>query len=230
MISIQKVISKPLRYGSAKLKHAIRKQPKVAAPVGTDWVGYEGLIEFIKSSNILSVEGDLVEIGTFLGGGAYKLSKFLEYKQSQKKLYVIDVFDPTFDWTMNTSGDRMETLYQNALKRYEGKSQWDVFSEVTKDCSNIIVLKDDSKKVNVPSERFCFAFIDGNHAPEYVESDFYLVWNRLSPNGAVVFHDYKWDLPQTTAKIDELLSRHSSEIKETCLDMYRHALFVIKKN
>jgi hypothetical protein len=199
------------------------------APSGSDWVGYETLITFIKKNDILSVEGDLVEIGTFLGGGAYKLSKFLEKQRSSKKLYVIDIFDPTFDWTVNTDGSPMATLYRNALKVYEGKSQWEVFLEVMKECNNIVILKHNSKNIKIPSNILCFGFIDGNHDLEYVENDFYLIWSKLSSKGAVAFHDYEWDLPQTTAKMKELVNRHASEIQETYHDKNKHVLFVIKR-
>jgi hypothetical protein len=45
------------------------------------------------------------------------------------------------------------------------------------------VLKD-SKKVKFPvDQQFVLGFIDGNHSPEYVVNDFYLVWKHLVPGG-----------------------------------------------
>jgi hypothetical protein len=38
-------------------------------PPGTDWVGYESLIAFVEQNNLLCLDGDFAEIGTFLGGG-----------------------------------------------------------------------------------------------------------------------------------------------------------------
>jgi len=198
-------------------------------PFGTDWVGYETLIEFIESNGILSVPGDMVEIGTFLGGGAYKLSKFLEKAGGSKRLFVVDIFDPTFDCTVNSARKDMKSLYLKALAKYKGKSQYAVFSEVTQGCKNIVVLAGDSKKLTVPSERLCFAFIDGNHDPQYAENDFYLIWNKLSSNGAVAFHDYGSILPQTTAKIDELVRQHQSEIKNTVHLKKKNILFIERK-
>ena len=198
-------------------------------PFGTDWVGYETLIQFIESNGILSVPGDIVEIGTFLGGGAYKIAKFLEKAGSSKKLFVVDIFDPTFDCTVNSSKKEMKKLYLKALAKYKGKSQHAVFSEVTEGCRNIVVLAGDSKKLTVPSEKVCFAFIDGNHDPQYAENDFYLIWNKLSSNGAISFHDYGSILPQTTAKIDELIRRHRSEIKDIVLFKKKTILYIVKK-
>lgn len=141
---------------------------------------------------------------------------------------MIDIFDPTFDWTVNTSGNAMNSLYMNALKKYKGKSQYEVFLDVTKKCKNVVVLAGDSKKLTIPSKHICFGFIDGNHAPDYVENDFTLIWNALTSNGAVAFHDYEGDLPQTTAKINELANKHSAEIKKKLHNKNKNILFIIK--
>ena len=74
-----------------------------------------------------------------------------------------------------------------------------------------------------------FGCIDGNHDPEYVENDFYLIWNKLTSEGIVAFHDYDVYLPQTTAKINELVKKHYSNFQETSHHRNKHILFVIKK-
>jgi hypothetical protein len=198
-------------------------------PTGTDLVGYETLIDFIVSNDVLSVEGDLVDIGTFLGGGVYKLSKYLEIEKSSKLLYVVDIFDPTSDWTVNTDGKAMTTIYLDRLKQYVGKSQWEVFSDVIKGCNNVVVLRGDSKKIVLPTTKLCFGFIDGNHDPEYIENDFYLIWNKLSSRGVVAFHDYEYNLPHATKKINELVNRHALEISMTFHNPQKRILYSIKK-
>jgi hypothetical protein len=213
-----------------KVLHSIKNlvNKKKMPPDGTDLVGYEGLTEYIDTNGLLTIEGDMLEIGTFLGGGAYKLSKFIEKKHSTKKLYVIDPFDPTLDITTNTDGNAMNTLYVNTINGYKGKTQLEIFSEITGNCKNIVILKCDSKNANIPCEKLSFAFIDGNHSPEYVENDFYLVWNKLAPGGVVAFHDYKFDLPQTTNKIDDLIKKNSKLILETYYDTNRHVIYIRK--
>jgi hypothetical protein len=195
---------------------------------GTDLVGYEVILDFIKQHQLLELEGDVVEIGTFLGGGAYKLAKFLEKNETSKKLFVVDIFNPNFDWTTNEHGNSMAEIYIDLLKKFRGKTQWEVFCEVTKKCKNIHNIKGDSKKIEIPSSQLCFGFIDGNHNPDYVENDFYLIWNKLSSQGAVAFHDYEWDLPQSTEKINELVKRHHSEIRNLYHKKDSHILFVVK--
>jgi hypothetical protein len=138
------------------------------------------------------------------------------------------MFDPSFDWTKNIHDNSMADLYTNALSRWAGKSQWEVFSEVTKGCRNIVVIKGDSKTVELPPFKLCFGFIDGHHDPEYVRNDFNLLWNRLSPGGCIAFHDYGADLPQTTAEIDAIVCEHSGEIEATHHDRTKWILFVIR--
>ncbi|MEM2001681.1 MAG: class I SAM-dependent methyltransferase [Candidatus Methanomethylicaceae archaeon] len=180
-------------------------------PKGTDLVGYEVLLEEIVKYGCMEVEGDFVEIGCFLGGGTYKLSKFLSKRKSQKIIYVIDIFDITADNTQNTSGQVMSEIYASVLK---GRDQWQVFCQVTRGLKNIVVLKGDSKGMSIPTKKVAFAFIDGNHEPSYVINDFYLVWPKLSIGGIVAFDDYGYDLPQVTETIDQLLMKHLDEIED----------------
>jgi len=230
----KRLVPQTLIRGAHRLKYEWRRCRNdwagiPTAPPGTDWVGYETLVEFIVANDLLSVEGDLLEIGTFLGGGAYVLSKFLEKRAAAKRLVVLDVFNPKFDWTANTAGNPMATLYLDALRAYGQKSQWDVFSEVTRACSNIQVLKQDSKQARLPVSALCFAFIDGNHAPDYVENDFHLAWEKMSPKAGVAFHDYGGDLPQTTQQIDELMGRHVVDIERTSRCPEKQIFFAIRK-
>lgn len=199
------------------------------APIGSDIIGYEHIIRFIDSADILKAEGDLVEIGTFLGGGAYKLSKHIARVSPDKKLFVIDIFSPDTDQTENTNGDQMAALYATTLAKYKGLSQRQIFDDVVKGCRNITVLAEDSKTVTIPTDKLAFAFLDGNHSPEYVVSDFELVWPLISSGGAVGFHDYNHDLPQTTAAIDQMAKKYHSQIAKTQEDADRHIVYFIRK-
>ncbi len=209
-----------------KISCFLRNQP--SSPFGTDLIGYNIIISFIKDRHVFQVEGDLVEIGTFLGGGALKLSKTIEREAPKKTLFVIDVFDPNFDWTKNTSGNSMASFYQDSLKRYHGRTQQQVYEEVTSGRKNIVTLKIDSKKAHLPTDKLCFALIDGNHSPDYVESDFLLVWALLKSGGVVAFHDYEGDLPQTTMKINELINRYKKEIVSTHQIKSKWLIFLVK--
>lgn len=198
------------------------------SPEGTDFVGYETLIDFMKARRILERPGDVVEIGAFLGGGTLKLSRYLRKRYPGKKLFVVDIFEPGFDLTRTEEGRPMTEIYSLALGRYGNKTQWEIFSEVTRGCRNITVLKGDSRAAVLPCGAVCFAFIDGNHDAVYVESDFRLVWEKLSPGGAVAFHDYDYNLPEVTKKVDELAEKCAREISATFHDREKHIFFLVR--
>jgi hypothetical protein len=84
--------------------------------------------------------------------------------------------------------------------------------------------------VSVPhSAQFCFGFIDGNHDPTWVDSDFSLVWQRLVPGGWVGFHDYGGDLPGVTRTIDRLMKVHRAAIDEV-VTIKEKTILLLRKN
>jgi hypothetical protein len=190
----------------------------------TDFVGYEVLIDFMEEHALYELEGDIVEVGAFIGGGTAKLARYAQ--KHGKKVYAVDVFDPGRDMTRDKGGTRMCDIYEAFL---EGRSQWEVYRETTRGLDNIITIDKDSKYVEFPQEQhFVFGFIDGNHDPEYVRNDFYLVWRNLVPGGSVGFHDYDFDLPEVTATIDSLRNRHRDEISEVHEIKRKHIILLIK--
>lgn len=176
-----------------------------------DFVGYETLVAFIKKRGLQKLEGDIIEIGAFMGGGTIKLAKFAQ--RYGKKVYAIDVFDPSLDKTMSKSGVEACEVYQAFL---QGRSMLEVYQETTRDFGNIITIRQDSKKVKFDKEqRFIFGFVDGCHQLAYVTSDFYVIWHNLVSGGALGFHDYKYDdWPEVTQAVDRLMGEHKNEISE----------------
>ena len=174
-----------------------------------DFVGYEALIGFIKQRGLQKLEGDMIEIGAFMGGGTAKLAKFAQ--KCDKKVYVIDVFDPTLDKTRSKSGVEACEVYQAFLK---GRSMLEVYQETTQGSDNIVTIKEDSMKVKFPKEqKFVFGFVDGCHQLAYVRNDFHIIWPHLVSGGAIGFHDYRFDdWPEVTPAVDELIGEHKNEI------------------
>lgn len=190
-----------------------------------DFVGYETLIGYIEKNNIQSLDGDFLEIGAFMGGGSKKLARY--GRKFEKKLYVVDIFDPGFDPTQNERGESMDWIYRKILGR---KNLREVFNVNTKDEKNIVVYSEDSKKVRLPDNlKLCFAFIDGNHDPEYVKNDFYLAWNKTVSGGVIAYHDYGGDLPQTTRAIKEIIEKNKSDISKTELVPEKKIIFITKR-
>lgn len=220
--SLQRVLRRgytSMRRAQFRLKYGF-----VPPPEGTDLVGYETLIDCLDG--LLDLPGDVVEIGAFCGGGTYTVASFLARRSFQKTVYVIDCFNTEFDKTECTAGVQMAQLYAGILN---GRSQREVFRRVTGGLKNIVVIEDDSKLVRLPTELVCFAFVDGNHSPEYVRNDFELVWRKLVPEGVVAFHDYGHDLPQVTSALDDLCLLHKGEIFRLRVDSAKHILFITKR-
>lgn len=190
-----------------------------------DFVGYEVLIDFMEKRGLQKLEGDIIEIGAFMGGGTIKLARFAQ--KCSKKVYAVDIFDPRSDRTPDRNGVKMCDIYQAFL---QGRSQLEVYQQTTHAFGNIVTINMDSKKVSFhKGQKFIFGFIDGNHHPDYVRNDFNLIWGHLVPGGSVGFHDYNFDLPEVTKAIDGLIYEHKHEINEVHEIKQSHIVIVTKK-
>jgi len=174
-----------------------------------EYVGYENLIRFIEDRAIHRLEGDIIEIGAYMGGGTVKLARFAA--ACRKKVFAVDTFDPGADGTVGRGGVTAGEVYQAFL---EGPSMFQVYRETTRGCDNIVTIRKDSREVTFPAgQRFCFGFIDGCHQKACVESDFALVWPHLVAGGALGFHDYRFDdWPEVTPAVDGIVASHRGEI------------------
>jgi len=189
-----------------------------------DFVGYEVLLDFIEAHSLHRLEGDLIEIGSFMGGGTAKLARFA--REHGKRVFAIDIFDPATDKTATPDGTRMCDIY---LAFLEGRTQLEVYEETIRGWDNIITIRQDSKTVSFPTEqKFIFGFIDGNHQPDYVRNDFGIIWPNLVPGGALGFHDYNTELPDVTRCIDTIIAEHTAEINETQEIKPRHIILLVK--
>ena len=181
----------------------------VPPPVWSDRVGYEILLEELEHHEIASLPGDLLEIGALLGGGTAKLCGWAERNCPAKHVITVDIFDPEFDPTTTVEGWSMRELYSGWIA---GGDQRAVFDEVTRGCRNLVVLAEDSTRVELPTEQLAFAFVDGSHVPAHVQADFETAWSRLSPHGIAAFHDYGGDLPELTSTLHRCIGAHAGEI------------------
>jgi len=112
----------------------------------------------------------------------------------------------------------------------EGRSQIEVFRQITRGFDNIITIAKDSKDVSFPEEqKFMFGFIDGNHQTDYVRNDFGIIWSNLVPGGVIGFHDYNFGLPEVTDCIDTIIADYTSEIDRVCEIKPQHIILLVKK-
>jgi hypothetical protein len=189
-----------------------------------DFVGYEVLLDFIETRSLHRLEGDLIEIGSFMGGATVKLARYA--RRHGKRVFAIDIFDPAADKTATPDGTRMCDIY---LAFLEGRTQFEVYEETTRGWDNIVTIRQDSKTVSFPPEqKFIFGFIDGNHQPDYVRNDFNIIWSNLIPGGVLGFHDYNTELPEVTKCIDAIIAEHTDEISETQEIKPQHIILLVK--
>ena len=176
-----------------------------------DFVGYENLIAFLREKGLHKLEGELVEIGAFMGGGTVKLADYAQ--RYGRQLYVIDIFEPVLDQTVSRSGETACSVYEAYL---EGRSMWEVYQEATARFDNITTIREDSKKVRFDGEqKFVFGFIDGCHEETYVRSDFQLIWPHIVSGGILGFHDWEYeDWPGVTAAVKKIFNEHRGEIRD----------------
>ncbi len=174
-----------------------------------EYVGYENLIRFIEDRAIQRLQGDIIEIGAYMGGGTVKLARFA--RDCRKKVFAVDTFDPAADGTVGRGGVTAGEVYRAFL---EGPSMLEVYENTTRGWDNIVTIRKDSTQVSFPAEQmFCFGFIDGCHRKAWVESDFRLIWPHLVPGGALGFHDYKFeDWPEVTPAVDGIVASHRDQI------------------
>jgi hypothetical protein len=174
-----------------------------------EYVGYENLIRFIEDRALQNLDGDIIEIGAYMGGGTIKLAKFA--KKHGKKVIAVDVFDPGMDKTVGKGGVTAGEVYQAFL---EGDSMLKTYEKTTHGFDNIVTIKKDSRKVRFPREqKFFFGFVDGCHQKVCVENDFAVIWPHLVSGGVIGFHDYKFnDWPEVTPAVDGIVAEHREQI------------------
>lgn len=197
------------RYQAAMFKRAFGfSEP----PPGTDLTGYNPILDNLANRRIDLVDGDVLEIGVLLGGGTYKLANWFATRAPEKRLFAVDVFDPDFDSTATEQGQAMASFYADWFHAHGVTDQRSAYDATIAGLRNVVTLVGDSAEIELPSDRLCFAFIDGNHANEYVRSDFEMAWSRLSPGGLIAVHDYGGNLPGVTHTINALIGEHADQV------------------
>jgi predicted O-methyltransferase YrrM len=206
--------------------HRLRFQRKYGfppAPPHTYLSGYDVVLDVITKPEQLAVPGDWLEIGVLLGGNTYHLCRALERSAPGRRVIAVDIFARGTDDTRAVDGRSMDEIYEAHLAFVAGQlgttaDQEAIFRRVTAGCRNLDVVIGDSKTVELPTERLSFAYIDGNHAADYVASDFERAWDLLSPGGIVALDDYAHSIPDVTRTVHELVGAHAAEIERFWVD------------
>ena len=157
------------------------------------------LVEYLLDAIDNNIDGDVVELGCFVGESSKYLMKTLIETKSDKKLYVYDSFEGLPDlskWEIN-SGWRPRTL---------STSEDVLISNFEKNgLPSPIITKGwfrDIPEDRLP-EKISFAFLDGDFYDSIYDS-LVKVYDRVVDGGYIFFHDYKRnDLPGVEAAIKD---------------------------
>ena len=155
---------------------------------------YDYIIDIIDGKyNILEVDGNFLEIGSFFGIGTKKLAEYLKY--SHKKLISVDCFDLKYDDTIRNDGKSMRALYLSMCSGDEDKKQFDIYRENIREYNNIITIKKNTRFVDkemmvVDEIKNSFILLDGSKSPKIFRLDLLKAWEILNFNGVLCIPDY----------------------------------------
>jgi O-methyltransferase len=165
------------------------------------------LVEYLLDAIENDIDGDVVELGCYVGESSKYLMKTLVETNSNKKLYVYDSFEGLPDlskWEINT-GWRPRTLVTSE----------DVLTSnfIENNLPTPIITKGWFKDIpedRLP-EKISFAFLDGDFYDSIYDS-LVKVYDRVVDGGYIFFHDYKRnDLPGVEAAIKDFFELRGIE-------------------
>lgn len=146
-----------------------------------------------------SISGDIVEIGSWVGGTTCYLAKGCQLT-GNGIVYAIDHFQGNVgkEHLYNEGLDVGETIYDCFLKNI---NQAGVANSVTVLNMNSEMAR---KEIN---ESIRMLFIDANHDYEFVKKDIILWEPLLKSGGYIVFHDYNYASPGVIKAVNECLNK-----------------------
>ena len=165
------------------------------------------LVEYLLDTIENKIEGDIVELGCYVGESSKYLMKTLLETNSDKKLYVYDSFEglpPLSKWEENTG------WCEGTLKSTE---EILISNFQQNNLPTPIIHKDWFK--NIPEdkipEKISFAFLDGDFYDSIYDS-LIKIYDKVVDGGYIFFHDYeRRDLPGVKEAIKDFLKERDLE-------------------
>ena len=181
-------------------------------------INHEQIMHLVINLNTVletNIEGDVVELGCYVGESSKYLRKTLDTNQSDKKLYVYDSFEglpELSEWEENT-GWRPFTLKttEDVLVSNFRQNNLNPPDRIVKGWFK------DIKQEDLP-EKISFAFLDGDFYDSIYDS-LVKVYDRMVEGGMIFFHDYlRHDLPGVDAAIRDFFRERGIhyDVEEVC--------------
>jgi len=183
----------------------------------------KNLVFYLMDTIMSNLDGDVVELGCYVGESSKYLMKTIIETDSKKKLFVYDSFEglpPLSQWEENsgwkpgTLSTTQDTLISNFIQN---------------NIPTPIIHKDWFS--NIPEEKLpnkiCFAFLDGDFYDSIYDS-LKKIYDRVVDGGYIIFHDYdRSDLPGVKAAIETFFKEKNIDFEVT---QVTNQLGVLKKN
>jgi O-methyltransferase len=193
--------------------------------VDSSIINHDQITHIVKNlSKVLenNIEGDVVELGCYVGESSKYIRKTLDVYESNKELTVYDSFEglpPLSDYEINTG-----------WKPFTLKTTEDILINNFKN-NNLTPPKivkgwfKDIKNEDLP-EKISFAFLDGDFYDSIYDS-LSQIYDRMSNGGIILFHDFRRpDLPGVDAAIRDFFKERNItyNLEVVCGQLGRHVV------
>ena len=152
--------------------------------------------------SVSSIDGNIIEVGTFNGGSAFLMSKI-----TNKTIHTVDTFEGLMDVNSKIDG-----LLENKMIA----SRYDNTISLLSDCANVEIIKGyfpDIVRERFQNEKFSFVHLDVDTFLSTLNSLKYL-YNKVTKGGIILTHDYK--TLSGVAKAFNFFFRRKEKIQTGC--------------
>lgn len=159
-----------------------------------------------------NIEGDIVELGCYMGTSALFEARMIYERAPSKKLWLYDSFQglpEKLTQDLSPSGEQFKVGELRTNKEQLIRN----FKQAGLNLPNIKKAWFSDLQSNDLPKHICFAFLDGDYYQSIIDS-FRLVWPKLLPGSVVIVDDYNNEaLPGAAKAVDEWLDKHSAKLR-----------------
>ena len=196
-------------FDDKNIRKIIRELVFHHSQIGTRHDGRDvgNILSFIKKTE--KVPGDILELGTWLGGFTILMAKYLNLIKSDKKIITCDSFEGMPKKITKLGKDYPAGLMKVDYEFVKGK-----FRTHSVD-NRITIIKGFIEKSlqTMKEKKFSFAFID-TAAYDSMKAGLEFIYPRLSTNGIVAVDDYSKSNQEFFSKkaVDEFCEKYNLEL------------------
>ena len=166
-----------------------------------------GLLESVRATE--TVQGDIIELGTYKGGSAIMMARFLKKIGSKRQIYACDTFEGHPYYDHFSSQKQRKGQYSDTSVSYV-KDKFRRF-RVEDKITIIKGLFEDTLLSKLGEKRFSLAFVDCDlYKSTKYALDF--LYQKMEDGGRIVLHDYGSEGWGLTKAVNEWCQRNGFKI------------------